>query len=392
IYLENQLRAWQSGTRSAGPQGLMGGIAGKLSAADIHAVAAVFAAPGEGGVAAHEPRADSATASPASPALRAPPVSGVPSQSSTSPLAPSPPVPGAPSQSSTSPLAPAPSNTALARRVFTPPAESQMPNSEFGKMVRAGEKIFDDTHENASAFVGNRLRCSSCHLDAGRKGGSAPLWAAYVAYPEYRAKNKKVNTFEERLQGCFQYSMNGRAPPLGGPVLVALESYAYWLASGAPIDSKLPGRGYPKLKRPALAADYERGRAIYGQQCALCHGADGAGQTANDGRAAFPALWGDGSFNWGAGMESIANAAAFIRANMPFSRPDTLSVQDAWDVGKYMDSHERPQDPRFVESVATTRVKFHDSADSMYGLNVAGHVLGQRSAKPGGELHTQPHT
>ena len=44
LYLENQLRAWQQGTRAPGPLGLMKIIASKLSAADIHAVAAYFSA------------------------------------------------------------------------------------------------------------------------------------------------------------------------------------------------------------------------------------------------------------------------------------------------------------------------------------------------------------
>jgi thiosulfate dehydrogenase len=29
--------------------------------------------------------------------------------------------------------------------------------------------------------------------------------------------------------------MNGKAPPLGDPVVVALESYSFWLAKGAPV-------------------------------------------------------------------------------------------------------------------------------------------------------------
>ena len=261
-----------------------------------------------------------------------------------------------------------------------------MPANEFGAMVRQGEKIFEDPKHYAPAYVGNALRCSGCHLDAGRKPDSAPLWAAYVAYPEYRAKNKKVNTFEERLQGCFEYSMNGKAPPLGDPILVALESYAYWLASGAPIDSKLPGRGYLKLPKPQLKADYERGKLVYQEHCALCHGANGGGQDANDGSVAFPALWGDGSFNWGAGMASVANAAGFIESNMPLSEPKSLTPQQAWDVASFMDSQERPQDPRFFESVNATREKFHDSTNSMYGMKVNGHVLGSGSTKPGGTL------
>lgn len=44
LYIENQLRGWQQGTRPPGPLGLMKAIASKLSAADIRAVAAYFAA------------------------------------------------------------------------------------------------------------------------------------------------------------------------------------------------------------------------------------------------------------------------------------------------------------------------------------------------------------
>lgn len=44
IYIENQLRAWQQGTRGPGPLGLMKVVASKLSAADIHEVATYFSA------------------------------------------------------------------------------------------------------------------------------------------------------------------------------------------------------------------------------------------------------------------------------------------------------------------------------------------------------------
>jgi cytochrome c len=71
--------------------------------------------------------------------------------------------------------------------VFVPPAESAIPNNEFGQLVRLGKQIFDNPSRFAKAYVGNSLRCSSCHLDAGRKANSAPLWAAYVRYPAYRS-------------------------------------------------------------------------------------------------------------------------------------------------------------------------------------------------------------
>jgi len=266
------------------------------------------------------------------------------------------------------------------RAAFSPPSESQIPIGEFGDVIRRGREIFVDTGRAAPAYVGNSLRCVNCHLDAGRLAGSSPLWAAFVSYPAYRSKTQSVSTFQQRLQGCFEYSMNGKAPPPNAPELVALESYAYWLATGAAVDPKLPGRGYLALAAPAQVRDYTRGEQVYAANCAFCHGADGAGQRSPDGVAVFPPLWGPESFNWGAGMGRINNAAAFIKANMPLGMGGTLTDQQAWDVSLYMNSHERPQDPRYSGSVQNTRSTFHDTDESMYGRDVAGKVLGATGA------------
>ena len=95
-----------------------------------------------------------------------------------------------------------------------------------------------------------------------------------------------------------------------------------------------------------------------------------------------PALWGSESFNWGAGMASIKNAAEFIRANMPLGMGGTLSVQQAWDVATYVDSQVRPQDPRFIQDVEHTRQTFHNTPFSMYGQTVNGAVLGDPTSTP----------
>ncbi len=242
-------------------------------------------------------------------------------------------------------------------------------------MISLGEEIFRHPAQAAPQFVGNRLACSNCHIDAGRLADASPLWAAWVAFPAYRAKNGHVNTFAERIQGCFRYSMNGKAPPLGDKVLVALESYSAWLARGAPVGETLQGRGYPKVPKPVSSPDYTSGSRVYQQQCALCHGADGAGQAAA-GQTVFPALWGAQSYNWGAGMASVTNAAGFIKANMPLGLGGKLSDQDAWDAAMFIDSQERPQDPRFIGSVQETRARFHNSASSMYGRTVGGRLVG----------------
>lgn len=262
-----------------------------------------------------------------------------------------------------------------AQKAFAPPPETAIPAGPLGEEVALGRSIFTDTGNAAPDFVGNDLKCSNCHLDAGRRANAAPLWAAYGLYPQFRTKNGHVNTFAERVQECFKYSMNGKAPPAGDRVLVAVESYAAFLATGAPHGVKLTGQGYQKLPKPPSPADYGRGQAVFVATCARCHGADGNGQR-SEGQVIFPPLWGPRSYNWGAGMGDLQNAAGFIAANMPQDHPGTLTNQQAWDVAAYIDGKPRPQDPRFTGSVAETRTRYHDTAQSAYGKTVDGVLLG----------------
>ncbi len=241
---------------------------------------------------------------------------------------------------------------------FTPPNEDTITNNAFGDAVRYGKSLFQNTQQLRDKYVGNNLNCVNCHLDRGRKANSAPLWAAYPMYPAYRKKNDHVNTIEERIQGCFKYSMNGTAPPAGSKILTALVTYHYWLATGAPVGKPLLGRGYPKLTKPLKKPSFTRGKKIFKSKCAICHGDQGQG-TKNKNRYAFPALWGTGSFNWGAGMHRINTAADFIKANMPLGKPNSLTDQQAWDVAAFMNGHDRPQDPRFDGNVTQTEKTYH---------------------------------
>jgi len=93
----------------------------------------------------------------------------------------------------------------------------------------------------------------------------------------------------------------------------------------------------------------------------------------------FPPVWGRGSFNWGAGMHRIDTAAGFIQHNMPLGQGDTLSDQEAWDVAAFVDSHERPQDPRLIDGdTEKTRIKFHEGDGvNLYGQTVNGVLIGK---------------
>ena len=64
----------------------------------------------------------------------------------------------------------------------------------------------------------------------------------------------------------------------------------------------------------------------------------------------FPALWGPRSFNIGAGMARLSNAAGFVKVNMPVGQENTLDNGEALDVAAYFTRQPHPDFP----------AKFHD--------------------------------
>src|SRR4029077_4656865 len=105
-------------------------------------------------------------------------------------------------------------------------------------------------------------------------------------------------------------------------------AYLAFLSKGVPNGEHVRGEGLAKL--PALTGDSMRGRPLFTENCARCHGSDGAGMA-----PAFPALWGPKSFSIGASMARQERAASFIRHNMPFDRPGSLTDQQAYDIAAF---------------------------------------------------------
>lgn len=335
-YIAAQIEAWRKHERPPGPGGLMPVIANALNAQQVQSVAAYLAGlPATGNV----------------PASAAPDV--------------------------------APTTADALPGHFQPPLLKDVPDDEFGASVKRGYKIFTQTNRYAKRYVGNGMDCTACHVNRGRQANSAPMWAAAGLYPRYRGKNHKINTMAMRLQGCFQYSENAPASAAGQPpeaqsaVIVDLQSYLHWMARGAPSSKLLRGQGFPALDAPGQAYSRQRGARVYATHCAMCHGARGQGRKLTNGRYGFPPLWGEDSFNWGAGMHRVNTAASFIRANMPLGNPGSLSIQEAWDVAAWIDSHPRPQDPRFSGDITETTRQFHGNrAMDFYGKHVDGLLLG----------------
>ncbi|MCG6861973.1 MAG: c-type cytochrome [Chromatiaceae bacterium] len=226
-----------------------------------------------------------------------------------------------------------------------PPSVHEIPEGHGGKLIELGRLIFTETQTYAARYVGNGLNCSNCHLNEGRKPNSAPLWAAYGLYPQYRNKNHQVVSFEERVQDCFRYSMDGLAPTLISNEVRAITAYAQWLSKEVPVGVRMPGQGFASIQRTG-AASLPQGELIFRQYCERCHGADGQGRRAADGRYQFPPLWGPDSYNRGAGMHRVLTCAAFVKANMPLGQGYRLGDAQALDVCEFIHLQERPWDPR----------------------------------------------
>jgi thiosulfate dehydrogenase len=233
-----------------------------------------------------------------------------------------------------------------------------LPSGQWKNAVLYGRRVFIETPgvlgpevtDPAMRYSGNNLSCQSCHLAGGTQAFALPMVGVYGAFPAYMARENDVRTIEDRIEGCMERSMNGRALPLDGREMKSLVSYLQFLSTGFPVGKAVIGRGTPALALLDRAANVEKGRAVYAATCQACHQADGQGlRRGRKGDAAgylYPPLWGADSFNDGAGMHRLISSANFIRANMPFGtnyKTPLLSVEDAWDVAAFINSQPRPE-------------------------------------------------
>ena len=234
---------------------------------------------------------------------------------------------------------------------------SRLPDDPYGRLVRYGKELTDRTFayigpevKNAKMrFSGNNLACVSCHQASATKKFAIPWVGAHATFPQYRAREDEVSTLQERVNGCMERSMAGKALPLDSREMKAFITYMHFLSKDVPVGGKVEGQGLPPFKAPNRRADTVAGNTIYQEKCASCHGVEGAGVRAGAPGSAtgynFPPLWGKDSFNNGAGMSRLLFAASFIKTNMPLGTQHgqpQLSDDQAYDVAAFVLSNPRP--------------------------------------------------
>lgn len=218
-----------------------------------------------------------------------------------------------------------------------------LPTGPLGLSIAYGHDIIIDTEHLMKGYVRAKMSCAACHVDAGTKLRGGSFIGTYGRFPQWNKRARRIITLQDRLAECFLYSMNGRPPEYNSSAMIAMVSYIAWLSRGTTVGAAQKSSDRFIEPLPSRAPNVAHGADIYTRKCMVCHRANGAGVY-----GAFPPLWGETSFNDGAGMAHIDRMTGFVRYNMPKTAPGSLSLDDAYDVAAFVLSHRRPHFRRSV--------------------------------------------
>lgn len=214
----------------------------------------------------------------------------------------------------------------------------------------------NDLIANTSYYLGprgtvlqmsNGMNCQNCHLDAGRRPWANNFAATFATYPKFRGRSGSVENIYRRINDCFQRSLNGETLDSNSREMQAMYAYLKWVGQDVRKNENWIGAGSEKIPYLKRAADPEKGKVVYENICQTCHGTDGSGLMAPNGNTyTYPPLWGEHSYNDGAGLYRIGAFANYIKSNMPFNQAShespVLSLEQAWDVAAFVNSQPRP--------------------------------------------------
>ena len=219
-------------------------------------------------------------------------------------------------------------------------------------LVIYGEDLIANTSKylgpNGSvAHITNGMNCQNCHLNAGRKTWGNNYGAVAANYPKFRERSGSIETVYKRVNDCMERSLNGSALDSNSREMKAMIAYIKWVGYTVPKDSTPKGAGIKAPEYLDRAASPEKGLIVYTAKCQSCHGANGEGLMAADAKSyTYPPLWGEHSYNIGAGLFRLSRFAGYVRDNMPFNqathRNPALTDEESWDVAAFVNSRPRP--------------------------------------------------
>ena len=228
---------------------------------------------------------------------------------------------------------------------------STISDSTQKKQVEYGKELIAHTSKylgpkGSVLQISNGLNCQNCHLQAGTAVFGNNYGSVASLYPKFRARSGAVEDIYKRVNDCFERSLDGRVLDTTGKEIQAIVAYINFIGSNVEKGKKAEGSGFKDLAYLDRAADVEKGLTVYTGKCQSCHQANGEGVfNINKTEFTLPALWGNNSFNDGAGLYRLSNFAKYVKYNMPlgvtYQNPQ-LSDEEAWDVAAYILSQPRP--------------------------------------------------
>lgn len=231
------------------------------------------------------------------------------------------------------------------------PDLQKLKDNEEGRRIRYGYDLISHTGKyfgpsGKIASITNGMNCQNCHISAGAISFGNCFSAVAATYPKFRERSGRVESIEFRINDCLVRSLNGRMIDSTSKEMQAMVAYLKWLGQSVPTGKKPVGAGLEDLPFLSRAADPGKGQLIFSSRCIICHGEKGEGKLHVDsGDFIYPPLWGDHSYNTGAGLLRLSRLASFIKNNMPFGathdKPQ-LSNEEAWDVAAYINTQPRP--------------------------------------------------
>lgn len=216
----------------------------------------------------------------------------------------------------------------------------------YGKRLVSHTALFFGPSGTIKKNATNGMNCQNCHLDAGTKPFGNNYGSVNSTYPRYRPRSGSVENLHKRINDCFERSLNGQPLDTTSKEMEAMTAYINWLGKDVPKGKKAAGSGLKDLPFLNRAADPDKGKIAYEARCVTCHMKNGEGQINGDQTAyTYPPLWGNNSYNSGAGLYRLSSFAKYIKYNMPqgtMHENPLLSDEEAWDIAAFVNSQPRP--------------------------------------------------
>ncbi len=241
---------------------------------------------------------------------------------------------------------------AITDSIWMAPDTNQIPHSAEGELIRYGRMLIANTSyflgpNGKVAHLSNGMNCQNCHLDAGTKPWGNNYGGVFSTYPKFRERRGANENIYQRVNDCFQRSLNGVELDSNSREMQAILAYIKWMGKDVARNKKPKGAGIKQLAFLDRAADTANGKNVYAQKCTKCHGANGEGILKPDSFSyLYPPLWGENSYNTGAGLYRLSRFAGYVKDNMPFGstyKSTQLTDEEAWDVAAYVNAQPRPQ-------------------------------------------------